>query len=372
MPEHPALAILAMAASAGLASECVFDWLERNTQPRPPMKFTRTIALALHPVHGEWVGHRLMRELGIGTAPSLELITAAEARARGTQRWVYKIMRSSGFASLEDQAGGPRLKSVGQIPELPAQAEVVAVEKIPGAITLRSLELLHGFRVPAINARSRRPRAQTDGLIAMLREGRFECCSRSNFFGDFAPPRDRSALQGAIAPDSPEILAIHAARIFLGCSCGHASNVLVDVRGRLHSIDHESVMSWNEFMNQDIVFLISQCVKQGTPAFNAIERVAELREDQVAALFDDLPESKWAGPGGTPWYLGSRNQTEHYFLKRLRIWKDALRFSKRQHPWTATPSQDPPGAPQTLPGARNRLIPTISSDPISAQAHPAR
>lgn len=283
---------------------------------------------SLCPTVGELVGQRLMRALGIGTAPSVEILETKDAVRRDPRQWVLKPVKSG------------RLKacSLEQLEKIDCRWTLL-VEKIPHAIPLSFLRKQYGVdseKIEITTAENAIP-PPTDtitlstgvgtitlparGITAfIIWAGKLELRNAAEFYSDFLQPTDWSAVRHAIAWDSSEMLAIHAARLFLGCSMAHTSNVLVDPEGRLYSIDHEFSIA----TDGDDLYILFNDIKCGTRAFEALRGVAELTEEKVRELFEDLPV-----PSGARWFrwpLGSKEKTVEYFLTRLRLWK--LGFEK--------------------------------------------
>lgn len=290
---------------------------------------------SLCPVVGEIVGHRLMRALGIGTAPTVEIVETEEARRRDPRRWIFKPVKHD------------RLKVSSPEEAAKIARWVLVVEKIPGAIPLSFLRKKYGVDTgkveitPAENMVSQPlphnltmsgelnivqvPLAaaltvKLTGLARLIWEGKPELPIANEFFADFVPPVDWSAIRRAIAWDSDQMLRIHSARLFLGVTVAHASNVLVDFEGRLYSIDHEHCTA----TDGDDLFVLFEDMKSGTRAFESLRGVAELSEEKLRALFEGL-----SVPDGARWFrwpLGSKEKTVAYYIDRLRLWK--LGFKK--------------------------------------------
>jgi hypothetical protein len=309
---------------------------------------------SLCPAVGEVVGHRLMRTLGIGTAPSVEILETKEALHRDPRRWIFKPVKHD------------RLKASS-----PAEAEgrwVLLVEKIPRAITLSFLRKKYGIDAGKVEITTATADVKTSqsavrtaamlndrssgndvvwvptadalalnlaGLKRIIWEGKPELPTAEEFYSDFVPPEDWSAIKRAIAWDSAEMLAVHAARLFLGISIAHTSNVLVDRDGRLYSIDHEFCTATG---GEDLVTLFED-IKSGTRAFEALRGVAQLSEEKLRELFEGLPGC----PGRPAWFrwpLGSKEKTVAHYLKRLRLWKFGFEKLSRAQALSA-PNQPP-------------------------------
>jgi hypothetical protein len=115
-------------------------------------------------------------------------------------------------------------------------------------------------------------------------------------FWDFVPPDDWSAIRAAIKWDSEPMLRIHAARLFLGCTTAHASNILIDAAARLYSIDHADIAKTD---GAEIDLLFAN-VKAGTVAFDCLHLPCTLEEATVREIF---------------------GESAAYYVERLRQWK---------------------------------------------------
>lgn len=134
-------------------------------------------------------------------------------------------------------------------------------------------------------------------LGGVVWRGKQDPPNADEFYADFQPHWwQRAKIRSAIKWDSPEMLKIHAARLFLNCTTAHASNVLVNAAGRLFSIDHADCARTS---GEEIDLLFAN-VKPGTRAFDALHVVCALREADVCGIFGEA-----AG----------------YYLDRLRRWK---------------------------------------------------
>jgi hypothetical protein len=261
---------------------------------------------SLDPVAAEIVGARFMKLCGIG-APAEFRVAGIEAAIAGPD-WVSKTMTRDG-----------RLKhGVGW--------KNVLVRRIPGAISISALSALYGVT-------SQWPSWEMDGTgltehsasllkrflwhissFMSLGNGKEQITTRS----DFRLPLDLSALRAAIAWDSPQMLLLHAARLFLGCSAAHASNILVDAGGKLYSIDHELC----EHTDCSEFRWLAENVRRGTRAWAAMQTVGAIEYSQLESLFDDLP-------AGITWPIGSLEKTKAYFGLRLCHWKANMELQSR-------------------------------------------
>ncbi len=261
---------------------------------------------SIHPLAGEFVGHRLMNLVGIRTAPSLEVVHRDEACQRNLSRWVVKTMI------------GRRLKAQFLKPWL---AEwVLMVEQIPRSISLFYLRKFYSVAAEKPFSMPHSPIEERLSPIwaftTTLWLGKCQVPNAREFYSDFRPPADWSAVRRAIAWDSDQALAIHAARFFLSATTAHSSNLLVDAEGNLSTIDFEYCA---RTLGDELEKLFENVIP-GTRAFEALRPVSELRNWDVRGLFDDLPE--WV-----EWPLGNQQATVEHYLSRLAKWKKL--FSER-------------------------------------------
>jgi hypothetical protein len=285
---------------------------------------------SMHPAVAEIVANRFMHAVGIGAAPVVEVVESSVAIRRDPAQWIFKPI------------AGDRL-NVAPLDKLTGRW-CVAVEKIPRAVPLSFLRTRYGVdageaqftpaddvmpapfvpRWPLVRMDPERVPlsvglvADLAGLKELIWKGKPELANAEEFFADFTLPQDTSAIKRSVRWNSYDMLAIHAARIFLGASLAHLSNVLVNSDGRLFSIDHEFCAATD---GEDLRTLFND-MHPRTRAFAALRGVAELGEKKLRELFEDL-----AVPAGTRWFrwpLGSKEKTIDYYVNRLRYWK--LRF----------------------------------------------
>lgn len=298
----------------------LYDWADEieNQEMVPDMRNAFESAFSeipwtghsLHPVMGELVGARFMRLLGIGTS-NVEFISAEEARRRNPREWVVKTITGG---RLKIRTPGSKFQ----------QPWAVVSEKIPGAISLFYLRRFYGIftnfgPVPFLSTFL--PGNQFDRWEKMrLRVwiGKDQLPTALDFYDDFEAPADWGPILSAIEWNSEPMLAMHAARAFLGTTFSHASNTLVDAEGRLFTIDMEFAVATT---GDDLDRLFDNIIPQ-TRAFEALRPVAELSEFEVAGMFDDLPEVGWP--------LGSKEKTAEYYTERLRKWKTLFRACDRK------------------------------------------
>lgn len=165
--------------------------------------------ISMHPIVAEIIGAEVMRSLGIGAPSTVKVVEREEVESYDWNKWIFKTLT------------GGRLK-VALSPSVLGRWSV-AVAKIPGAIPLSYLRRKFGIDTAEIPFRflgvDPRPFLGIDGhWFPVLHDGKPELPNADAFFADFEKPEDWSDVRRAIAWNSEQALAIHAARIFLGCS----------------------------------------------------------------------------------------------------------------------------------------------------------
>lgn len=260
---------------------------------------------SLHPVVGEIVGQRLMKLLGIGAAPEVKVVTRADTDAR--PRTIFKEVRRTGVRI----PWGLR----------PVTDSALAIEKIPHAVPISYLRTNYGISAEPWNFRLSEA---GEGLLSLfgrvpvpevLFRGKADITAASEFYSDFSLPEDLSAIKAAIAWNSPASLSLHAARLFLATTTAHASNILVDARGKLYSIDHETCARTD---GEELVQLFENILPD-TAAFESLRNVARLSEKQVGSLFDGFERE--ASANWFHWPMVTQKKTAEHFINRLRLWK---------------------------------------------------
>lgn len=265
---------------------------ERNSRAK--------LGRALEPCVAEIVGARLMLRLGIGAPADFRLADSAEALPGN--EWVCKTLERN------------RLK-FGR-----GASKTLLIRKIPHAISLYSLREIYGISSPVISIPEKTRFVASDWeyltkATHAVTVGHETLPNAREFFSDFVLPRDTTALQNAIRWNSFEMLKIHSARLFLGCSTAHSGNILVDSTGKLFSVDHENVVSTN---SRELVTLFKY-TKRKTSAWDALASVASLEADAIETLFADFPAEHMPGC-----HRESKYAVVEYFLDRLELWKRCI------------------------------------------------
>jgi len=277
-------------------------------ETEPKLNKAGQFKASLSPLVAEVVGAGLMKSLGLGAPEDIRLVDKAEAReAIATGEWVPKVYTDG------------RLKAVD---ELGLAESNILIKRIPGAISLYNLRVKHGICGREIRLSADVPQdssiieklVYTGGQNYLLNswgklilQGSGTCHYIAD---DFILPLDRSKIQEVVEWDSAPMLAIHAARLFLGCSAGHAGNILVDADGKLYSIDHESCAHTN---GEELELLFDN-VQRDTRAWRSLAGVASLSHEDIASLFSAIPDD-------AHWPLGDKAKTVDYFCGRLTYWR---------------------------------------------------
>jgi hypothetical protein len=143
-----------------------------------------------------------------------------------------------------------------------------------------------------------------------------ECVAADGLYVNFKPtPEELQAIRRAAAWHGEQYLKLCAARVFLGCSTPHASNVLVTRDAQLISIDHATAHAEN---GEDLGMLF-RFVRRDSLAFSVLGDVATLNESDIRAAVSEIPKHP---------ACGSIDGLAEYFTRRLELWK-AL-YSRRQ------------------------------------------
>ena len=101
---------------------------------------------------------------------------------------------------------------------------------------------------------------------------------------------------------------IAAARIFIGCTSPHFSNVLVSKDGSLILIDHDSA----RFESGKDLEMLFRFVRRGSRVFDLLGEVAALTDGDIRAAVAAIPKRPACGPV---------ESLAPYFCERLALWK---------------------------------------------------
>lgn len=262
---------------------------------------------SLDSIAGEIVGARLVSLVGIGAPSEIRLVDADEARNAAPSQWICKPLLGSRIRYSKGKYATRNL----------------LIKKIPGAISLVSLRTLYGIRgrdprwnlgdgpIPPATKNEARSDYIVSYMRAFLHVGREHLDNPADFFADFVPPADWSAIQSAIQWDSEPMLKLHAARLFLGTSTAHAGNVMVDQDAKLYSIDHEFCALNSE---REDLHMLAQHIQRNSKSWAALQPVAKLTERDIESLFVGLPQE-------IHWPMKTLEGTLSYYRVRLLTWK---------------------------------------------------
>jgi hypothetical protein len=135
------------------------------------------------------------------------------------------------------------------------------------------------------------------------------CVPADRFFGDFRPTESEiERIKDAMRIAGLKYLRIAAARVFLGCSCPHFSNLLVTKDGQLSSVDHAR----SHFESGEDLRELFYFVDRKAEAFEGLNAVARLSESDICESVDEIPRHV---------AVGSTAGLVDYFCTRLRLWK---------------------------------------------------
>jgi hypothetical protein len=252
----------------------------------------------MNPFIAEFFGCAIMRRLGIQTPKEQVICTAAQAK-RLPDDFVVKVLQKEETA-----------QTLTWNPTGATTTWCLASSRVPNAATL---DFVSRTIITSLSARAQFLQTcarayQTFEELTAQALGK-TCVPADKFFGDFRPAESEiEHIKDAMRIDGLKYLRIAAARVFLGCSCPHFSNLLVTGDGQLVSIDHaRSHFEIGEDLRKLFYF-----VDRKAEAFKALDDVARLTES-------DIRESV----GGIPRHdaVGSTVGLVDYFCTRLKLWK---------------------------------------------------
>jgi hypothetical protein len=143
------------------------------------------------------------------------------------------------------------------------------------------------------------------------------CVPADKFFGDFKPTESEiERIKEAMRIDGLQYLSIAAARVFLGCSCPHFSNLLTTKDGQLISIDNAR----SHFEKGDDLRELFYFFDRRSDVFKVLDGVNALTEKDIRESVSEIPR-----------HAACRSTVglADYFCKRLRHWKEL--HAKSEH-----------------------------------------
>jgi len=275
---------------------------------------TNSTARTLDPAAAEVLGARLMTLLDIGTSPEIRVFKETAALSSGD--WFIKRLNTNGRLKAGDNGNGVAVRRIPRALPL-CYLPLFGIEIAPGDWKLEKennfVSFVTGLKKASDSSSSfvYYAASMCNDVRKFLAIGRPEQIPNPRqVFWDFTPPGDLSNIKAAVQWNSGQMLAIHAARLFLGCTTAHAGNILIDGSARLYSIDHELCAA----TDGEEIRILSNNLKRGTKAHAALKRVADLPERSVYGIFEGLPLD-------TEWPLGSHERTALHFIRRLRLFR---------------------------------------------------
>jgi hypothetical protein len=249
----------------------------------------------------EFFAQSVLRRLGIRTVPQ-KICTASEARKLPAD---FVVKTASSVPMARHLSWNP-----GEVPT----GWCLASRLVPHAATLdyisRKLIVGHDARTQFVR--------QCAGWYAMKDKAIDEtiaralektCVPADIFFTEFKPTQlEIEAIKSAMAIDGSQYIAISAARVFLGCSAPHFSNVLATVRGELISLDHARAC----FEDGEDLRNLFGFVNRNSEVFKILGQVSALTEDDIRECVSEIPKHP---------AVGSTNGLADYYVQRLQLWK---------------------------------------------------
>ena len=131
-------------------------------------------------------------------------------------------------------------------------------------------------------------------------------------YPDFPTEAPTAALRAA-QWNSEQRSLVHCFRALLYCSYGHVSNCLVDVEGKLWSIDHEKLIYTP---NTDDIHMLDELIGNHPLRNLCAQLAAGLTTEDIEQSLSDIPNRFW----DTGKFQQPRTAIE-YFSRRLEVWQ---------------------------------------------------
>jgi hypothetical protein len=252
----------------------------------------------MNPFAAEFFGCAVLRRLGIQTPQEQVICTAVQARALPDD-FIVKVAQKEGTGRTLtwNSTGTP-------------STWCLASRRVPHAATL---DFVSRTIIPSLSARAQFLQTcarayQTFEELTAQAIGK-TCVPADRFFGDFRPTESEiERIKQAMKIDGLQYLRIAAARVFLGCSCPHFSNLLTTTDGRLISLDHaRSYFESGEDLRELFYF-----IDRRSEAFKALDDVARLTESDIRESVFEIPSHPACSFDG---------RLADYFCQRLKLWK---------------------------------------------------
>ena len=316
--------------SGGFAS--LFRALSRHSVLQP-LFWAKPKRAVFNSFIAEFFSCSILKRLDIRTAP-VKIATAREAcdQEDGVVKW-FQPGNPNGVKY--DPSMEKRLLS-GEFAEGIAQQPCLVSTLVSGAaslsylkdrfdlvkeLPLRNLSVMFSERVQGLFTGSEMENwAEVNQQYeSIVHKAIGKSCPKAYSFYFGYSPLNHEKIRAACAWDSPQFLKISAARVFLGCSAPHYSNVLCTQEGRLVSIDHCMVVT----DNGESVRMIFEHTKTGTLAFDALRYVARLTEKDIQEAIAEVPRHPACG---SPPDALERNlrAVRDYYIAQLTLWKKLL------------------------------------------------
>ncbi len=289
--------------------------------------------VVLNPFIAEFVSQGILCRLGIRTAP-VEILTVAEAcnTKDGVVKWVQLM---SGTLKYDPEIEGRAVR--GELADAVTEQPCLLSRLVPKAASLSYIAKKFNLVKPIIN-QSMFDQAFAEATQSVLGEtmttwakvsdqsdrdfaeiiGK-ECQSAEKFYEGFTPKNSDRIIK-ATAWDGEQFLRICAARVFLGCSAPHMSNVLCTEDGELVSIDHCTTLT----DGGESARMLFQHTKRHTLAFDALKHGGTLTEQNIEESIAQVPRHPACGSQADALERNLK-AVENYYLAQLGLWKELLR-----------------------------------------------
>lgn len=264
---------------------------------------------AVNPFWIEPFAQRILGRLGIRTAPT-RIMILGEARSLPDNTFIFKFARKTyADAALRadflfrDRRAMPDLWCLGS-KIITDAATVDFVGRKFGCDSGRDQSFpFSGMCAKAGKCSDSFGRYLTAAILKK------ECPAADTLYSKFDPSAEElRQIRAAVRWDGPQYLKICAARVFVGCSAPHNSNVLVTRSGELVSIDHCTAY----YEDGDDLRRLCRYVNPDSFSYRVLGEIAALTEDDICASVAEVPRHA---------ACGSTAGLAEYFTKRLRLWQ---------------------------------------------------
>lgn len=285
---------------------------------------------------GEFFSCAILKKLDIATAP-VEIVTEKEARTQPNA--VVKFIQPDDPNGLKWDPGLEKRLLREESTDKNGSRSCLVSKLVPNAASLSYLRKEFGLVVKPSTWEEKKPAdaffeklcglfigpamenwaGVSDQYEALIDKAIGKDCTEGyRFYHDYSP-HNREQIRDACAWNGPQFLRLCAARVFLGCSAPHYSNVLCTEDGQLVSIDHCMVVT----DDGKSVRMLFEHTRRDTKAFDALRHVGKLTDDDIKEAVAQVPRHPACG---SPADALERNlrAVRDFYIAQLKLWKRLL------------------------------------------------